>query len=157
MVKIVNQSNFKKISTDFYEGEVISVKDVILIDGWLVMFVTWRSPEIPFDVKKMIKCRPENDYFLDKVFKAAGLTGVKGEDDSIEYREQDLVGTKLLALCYQDDYVNIFDFLPMDASIEVQNKAKAKYDAYMNKVANKDSGKTVKVDDNDEKKNDLPF
>lgn len=167
MVVLNNSGSFKKVETGFYPGVITSVSPVQLDennDGYYHMFVDWKPlnyDDVPFEINKRVRYKEETDFILKRVFTAAGLSGELNEDDKLYFNEKDLVGKEVLALCYQDNYVNIFDFLPMDANTEDKNKMLKRYEQYITRYVKKNvSDEAVtKVDDNKDvtEDNDLPF
>lgn len=162
MVRIVNDTDRPEIKTGFYEGEIVDTKEVQLIDGYMILKFDVQFDIVPFPVNKMVKCKPEHDFFISNVFKSAKVPGRVAEDGSgTDYIESDLVGAKILALVYQDDYVNISDVCALDASEKTKDRLLKKHYEYLNKQAKKSQKKvkngTEEVLPNVQEVDDLPF
>ena len=92
---------------------------------------------IPFNIKTRIYFDEGTQWKVPKFFDAFKVEPTErlenGNEDEVSYNFQDAVGKKALALVYQDEYTNVFDFIQLEAKETVKSNVMKRLSKYLNK------------------------
>jgi len=161
----------------FYLGKVVEVSAIrerLNNPGW-EWDITFDSKDLPFNIKKRVFIDPEFTWKVDLIMKAGGcepiaVTETESGKKVNEWSETDLLDKELVAYVYQNEYAEIWDFLPADADDAEKTQVQSRFLKYWNKKQNGENNgngvstnamtpvETAEVTGNSqEEEDDLPF
>ncbi len=122
------------LTSDYKDGDQIQAA---IID------LEIRQLESPFTVRKSIWGFPETDskkgteWMITRLFQAAGCQGIRGDDESVVYKVDQLIGKYIYPLFYkaENGYLTFFDVVPRNMSdyeyVEQQFRRSVEYGRYV--------------------------
>lgn len=146
------------IQTQFVKGQVTNVPSISDEKFGYALNLTFTSPKLPFPIEDKVFFDDEKSWKIDLVMQAGGVQpiGVTENDAGEkvnEWEETDLGDKEIQVLVYQHEYINIFDYIPADATEEVKAAVMKRFTIWENKKLNPGNGTGKKIPKDD----DLPF
>lgn len=143
--EVKKSSERKTVQTSFYPVTILEaeIKD---ISGTDVLEVTVGSSDLPFEIRKSFWFDENKMFIIDRLFTYAGCNPTAQRTDASgeivnTWDEKDLKQKDLVALVYQEDFLNVFDFLPSDASDEDKTRLMKRYQKYLASKSERNNGR----------------
>jgi hypothetical protein len=144
------------IQTGFVVGKIVNTPYISEEKYGHALNLKFASPKLPFDIEDKVFFDDTNSWKIDLVMQAGdvkpiGVTENDAGEKINEWEESDLHGKDIQVLAYQHQYINIFDYLPADATEEVKASVMKRFTIWEQKKLSGGNG-TPKV-----KKDDVGF
>jgi hypothetical protein len=145
------------IQTGFAKGKITNKPSISEEKFGYALNLTFESPQLPFPIEDKVFFDDNTSWKLDLVMQAGdckpiGVTENDAGDKVNEWEETHLENKDIQVLVYQHQYINIFDYIPADATDEVKAGVMKRFTIWENKKLKGGQGtNAVKKDE------DVPF